>query len=76
MLRIPIRIPLALAAVLALALAIPLPGEVSAQEPSGAPLIYEGPGGRVPLRNWILQRDPHNHGLHLGYQAGSFGGTP
>ncbi|HUH81885.1 MAG TPA: glycoside hydrolase family 2 TIM barrel-domain containing protein [Solirubrobacteraceae bacterium] len=75
MLRLPIRIPLALGAVLALALAVPLPGEVSAQEPSGAPLIYEGPGGRVPLRNWVLQRDPHNRGLHLGYQRGTFGGA-
>ena len=75
MLRLPIRIPLALAAALALALVIPLPGEVSAQEPSGAPLIFEGPGGRVPLRDWILQRDPHNRGLQLGYQRGSFGGS-
>ncbi len=75
MLRLPIRIPLALAAALALALVIPLPGEVSAQEPSGAPLIFEGPGGRAPLRNWILQRDPHNRGLQLGYQRGNFGGS-
>ena len=70
MLRLPIRIPLTLRAALALALVIPLPGEVSAQEPSGAPLIYEGPGGRVPLRNWILRRDPRNRGLHLRLPAG------
>ena len=59
-----------LAGVLALALAIPLPPQVSAQEPSGAPLIFEGPGGRVPLRDWTLEKDPHNHGLHLGFQRG------
>ena len=76
MLRLHIRIPLVLAAVLALALAVPLPGEVSAQEPSGAPLIYEGPNGRVPLRDWILVRDPHNRGVHLGYERGGFAGTP
>jgi len=75
LLRLDIRIPLALAAVLALALAVPLFGAVSAQEPPGAPLVYEGPGGRVPLREWFLQRDPGNHGLHLGYQRGTFGGT-
>jgi hypothetical protein len=70
-----IRIPLVLAGVLALALAIPLPPQVSAQEPSGAPLIFEGPGGRVPLRDWTLEKDPHNHGLHLGFQRGGFGGS-
>ena len=75
MLRLPIRIPWTLLAALALALVIPLPGAVSAQEPSGAPLIYEGPGGRVPLSNWILSRDPRNHGLQRGYQRGGFGGT-
>ncbi len=75
MLRIPFRFPLALAAVLVLALAAHLPGEVSAQEPSGGPLIYEGPGGRVPLRDWILARDPRNHGLGRDYQSGHFGGT-
>ncbi len=64
-----------LAGVLALALAVPLPGQVSAQEPSGAPLIFEGPGGRVPLRDWTLEKDPHNHGLRLGFQRGGFGGS-
>ncbi len=65
-----------LLAALALALVATLPGAVWAQEPSGAPLIYEGPGERVPLANWILSRDPRNHGLARGYQRGGFGGTP
>ena len=80
MLRLPTRIPpapaaLALVAALALAFVIPFHGQVSAQEPSGAPLIYEGPGGRVPLREWILRRDPGDHGKQLGYPQGTFTGT-
>ena len=74
MLRLPIRIPLTLLTALVVMLGVPLPGEVSAQEPSGAPLIYEGPGGRVPLRSWLLRRDPGNRGEHLRYERGSFTG--
>ena len=38
-------------------------------------MIFEGPGGRIPLTRWTLRRDPANRGLALGWRKGGFGGT-
>jgi hypothetical protein len=46
----------------------------AAQAPASAPVIFEGPGGRVPLTSWTLRRDPTNRGLSLGYSHGNFSG--
>jgi beta-galactosidase/beta-glucuronidase len=46
--------------------------------PSLAPplqsVVFEGPGGRVPLTQWTLRKDPANRGLTLGWQQGAFSG--
>jgi hypothetical protein len=46
--------------------------------PSFAPplqsVVFEGPGGRVPLTRWTLREDPANRGLSLGWQRGGFSG--
>jgi len=46
----------------------------AAQAPASKPVIFEGPGGRVPLTSWTLRRDPANRGLALGYSRGKFAG--
>jgi Glycosyl hydrolases family 2, TIM barrel domain/Glycosyl hydrolases family 2 len=46
----------------------------AAQAPASKPVIFEGPGGRVPLTSWTLRRDPANRGLALGYARGGFAG--
>jgi beta-glucuronidase len=43
---------------------------------SSEPLIFEGPGGRTRLDAWTLRRDPANRGSTLGWQRGSFSGSP
>ena len=47
----------------------------AAQAPALQPVIFEGPGGRVPLTRWTVRKDPANSGLALGWQRGGFGGT-
>jgi Glycosyl hydrolases family 2, TIM barrel domain/Glycosyl hydrolases family 2 len=50
-------------------------GHASAAEaPGSTTAIFEGPGGRTPLTSWVLRRDPHNHGLSLGFSRGGFAG--
>jgi beta-galactosidase/beta-glucuronidase len=46
----------------------------AAEAPSSQSLIFEGPGGRVPLTQWTLRRDPSNRGLAAGYSRGAFSG--
>src|SRR5262249_34377801 len=46
----------------------------SAQAPPNQTLIFEGPGGRTPLNEWVLRRDPANRGLGLGWAKGVFTG--
>jgi beta-galactosidase/beta-glucuronidase len=51
-------------------------GTVAAAEaPSSQSLIFEGPGGREPLTEWVLRRDPSNRGLALGWSRGGFSGS-
>ena len=45
-----------------------------AQAPANQLLIFEGPGGRTPLTEWVLRRDPANRGLGLGWAKGGFSG--
>jgi hypothetical protein len=60
---------------LALALAAIAAGYATAAEaPASRPVIFEGPGGRVPLTSWTLRRDPADRGLALGYSRGRFAG--
>jgi hypothetical protein len=47
----------------------------SAYAPPLQPVIFEGPGGRIPLTSWILRRDPANRGVSLGYSRGGFTGS-
>jgi beta-glucuronidase len=47
----------------------------SAQAPPSQSLIFEGPGGRIPLTEWVLKRDSGNRGLGLGWSKGGFGGA-
>jgi hypothetical protein len=46
----------------------------AAEAPANKPVIFEGPGGRIPLTSWTLRRDPANRGLALGYSRGGFSG--
>ncbi|HEY4810532.1 MAG TPA: glycoside hydrolase family 2 TIM barrel-domain containing protein [Solirubrobacteraceae bacterium] len=46
----------------------------AAQAPASKPVIFEGPGGRMPLTSWTLRRDPNNRGLRKGYSRGDFTG--
>jgi beta-galactosidase/beta-glucuronidase len=47
--------------------------------PSLAPplqsVVFEGPGGRIPLTQWTLRKDPANRGASLGWQKGGFSGA-
>jgi len=47
----------------------------AAQAPPLQSLIFEGPGGRMPLTSWILRKDPADRGTSLGWPRGGFGGT-
>jgi beta-galactosidase/beta-glucuronidase len=47
----------------------------AAEAPPAQSLIFEGPGGRVPLTQWVLRKDPANKGLGLGWSQGSFSGS-
>jgi len=51
---------------------------VMSAAPSLAPplqsVVFEGPGGRIPLTQWTLRKDAANHGLALGWQQGGFAG--
>src|SRR5580698_1063507 len=55
---------------------VALAGQAAAAEaPSSKPVIFAGPGGRVPLTQWTLRRDPDNQGLSRGFARGSFAGA-
>ncbi|MGD0455561.1 MAG: glycoside hydrolase family 2 TIM barrel-domain containing protein [Solirubrobacteraceae bacterium] len=47
--------------------------------PSLAPplqsVVFEGPGGRIPLTQWTLRKDPADRGTSLGWQKGGFSGA-
>jgi hypothetical protein len=47
----------------------------AAQAPPLQPVIFEGPGGRIPLTRWTLRRDPANRGISRGWQRGGFSGS-
>lgn len=47
----------------------------AAQAPASQPLVFEGPGGRMPLTEWVLKRDPANRGLRAGWARGGFAGS-
>jgi hypothetical protein len=50
-------------------------GAPAAQAPPTQSVIFEGPGGRIPLTRWTLRTDPGNRGLALGWRSGHFTGT-
>jgi beta-galactosidase/beta-glucuronidase len=37
-------------------------------------VVFEGPGGRIPLTQWTLRKDAVDQGLALGWQKGGFAG--
>jgi hypothetical protein len=37
-------------------------------------VVFEGPGGRIPLTRWTLRKDAANQGLALGWRQGGFAG--
>jgi hypothetical protein len=37
-------------------------------------VVFEGPGGRIPLTQWTLRKDAVNQGLVLGWRRGGFAG--
>jgi hypothetical protein len=47
----------------------------AAEAPPRQSLIFEGPGGRTPLTQWTLRRDPGNTGLAQGWARGGFSGS-
>ncbi len=49
-------------------------GAAAAEAPSPQSLIFEGPGGRMPLVHWTLRADPANRGLAGGWARGGFSG--
>jgi Glycosyl hydrolases family 2, TIM barrel domain/Glycosyl hydrolases family 2/Beta-galactosidase jelly roll domain len=58
----------------ALAVALALAAGPAAAPPL-ASVSFEGPGGRVPLTQWTLRRDPSDRGASLGWQRGGFTGA-
>lgn len=46
----------------------------AAQAPQAQSQIFEGPGGRMPLTQWVLRKDPADRGAGLGWTRGTFGG--
>ncbi len=49
-------------------------GVAPALAPPLQAVVFGGPGGRTPLTQWILRKDPSNHGLAQGWQRGGFAG--
>src|ERR1035438_7512946 len=47
----------------------------AAEAPPTQSLIFEGPGGRMPLTRWTLRKDPADSGSSLGWQRGGFSGS-
>ncbi len=47
----------------------------AALAPASQLLIFEGPGGRVPLTEWVLRKDPTDIGTALGWTRGAFSGA-
>ncbi len=47
----------------------------AAQAPPTQSVIFEGPGGRIPLTRWTLRVDPADRGLARGWRKGGFGGA-
>jgi hypothetical protein len=37
-------------------------------------VVFEGPGGRIPLTQWTLRKDPADGGAALGWRKGGFSG--
>ena len=64
----------AIATVLA-CVALAATSAAAAEAPPSQSLIFEGPGGRAPLTQWVLRKDPANSGLRLGWKNGAFSGT-
>jgi len=60
---------------LVLYVALAATSAASAEAPARQSLIFEGPGGRTPLTQWVLRRDPGDTGLRKGWARGSFSGT-
>jgi len=58
-----------------LACALLAAGAAAAEAPGGQLLVFEGPGGRLPLTEWVLRKDPGDQGTSLGWQRGSFTGS-
>ena len=55
---------------------VALAGQAAAAEaPASKPVIFAGPGGRVPLTQWTMRRDPSNQGLSRAFARGGFAGT-
>jgi Glycosyl hydrolases family 2, TIM barrel domain/Glycosyl hydrolases family 2 len=55
---------------------VALAGQAAAAEaPSSKPVIFAGPGGRVPLTQWTLRRDGGDRGISLGFARGQFSGA-
>jgi hypothetical protein len=53
-----------------------LAGQAAAAEaPASKPVIFAGPGGRVPLTEWTMRRDASNQGLSRGFARGGFTGA-
>ena len=47
----------------------------AAEAPPRQSLIFEGAGGRTPLTQWTLRRDPPDAGLAKGWARGGFSGA-
>lgn len=47
----------------------------AAQAPPNQTLVFEGPGGRIPLNEWVLRQDTANRGAALGWARGTFSGA-
>jgi hypothetical protein len=47
----------------------------AALAPASQLLIFEGAGGRVPLTEWTLRKDPSDAGIRLGWASGRFTGS-
>jgi Glycosyl hydrolases family 2, TIM barrel domain/Glycosyl hydrolases family 2, sugar binding domain/Glycosyl hydrolases family 2 len=62
-----------------LATVLALAAIAAAAAPAWAPpnqlLVFEGAGGRSPLTEWVMRRDPHNKGVAAGWAKGAFAGT-
>jgi hypothetical protein len=47
----------------------------AAEAPPRQSLIFEGPGGRTPLTQWVVHHDPADAGLGRGWARGGFSGA-